>query len=88
MPAEGSASTAFLVTVVQAGPVEVLVDAKAPGVSASFSKTIDVTVSTYYSLVCRNDIQNLIFSKYLLLVYLCAFKKACTDQNNPKQQAC
>ncbi|KAL0849223.1 hypothetical protein ABMA28_013556 [Loxostege sticticalis] len=43
VPAEGSASTAFLVTVVQAGPVEVLVDAKAPGVSASFSKTIDVT---------------------------------------------
>ncbi|XP_028159271.1 CD109 antigen-like [Ostrinia furnacalis] len=43
VPAEGSASSAFLVTVVQTGSVEVLIDAKAPGVSASFSKTIEVT---------------------------------------------
>lgn len=54
VPARGSASSAFLVTMVQAGPVEVLIDAKATGVSASFSKTIEVTVSTLqsFSIYC------------------------------------
>lgn len=45
VPARGSASSAFLVTVVEAGPIEILIDAKATGVSASFTKTIEVTVS-------------------------------------------
>ncbi|CAH0748966.1 unnamed protein product [Diatraea saccharalis] len=43
VPAEGSASTAFLITMVQTGRAEVLIDAKGSRVSAAFSSTIEVT---------------------------------------------
>jgi hypothetical protein len=48
VPAKGSASTAFLVTLVQAGSAEVLIDAKGAGISAAYSTTIDVTVSKIF----------------------------------------
>ncbi|KAL4708067.1 hypothetical protein ACJJTC_009846 [Scirpophaga incertulas] len=42
VPAQGSSSVAFLLTFVQTGRAEVLIDAKGAGVSATFSSTIDV----------------------------------------------
>ncbi|CAH0404826.1 unnamed protein product [Chilo suppressalis] len=62
VPAEGSASTAFLITMVQTGRAELLIDAKGGGVSATFSSTIDVTdgyeeeVWTWSILNARNGV--------------------------------
>lgn len=45
VPAKGSASTAFLVTVVRTGEAPVIVEANGSGVSDSLFRTIDVKVT-------------------------------------------
>lgn len=51
VPARGSVSTAFLVTVVRSGDAPVIVEASGNGVSDSLFRTIQVKVHTMYKFI-------------------------------------